>query len=107
MDDDADAESVQEELGISLHDLTGIDVGNTMKLPVVINGVSLVALVDSGSTHTFIQEMSKVSLSMEIATWRHTPVLGTRSSFATLTERPVRRSTVSPSLSTSPSWMKV
>jgi hypothetical protein len=67
MDDDADAESVQEELGISLHALTGIDVGNTMKLPVVINGVSLVALVDSGSTHTFIQEglVSKLGLMVE------------------------------------------
>jgi hypothetical protein len=42
-------------------------VGNTMKLPVVINGVSLVALVDSGSTHTFIQEglVSKLGIMVE------------------------------------------
>jgi hypothetical protein len=67
MDDDADEESMPEELGISLHALTRIDVGNTMKLPVIINGVSLVALVDSGSTHTFIQEglVDKLGLTVE------------------------------------------
>jgi hypothetical protein len=67
MDDNVDEESMPEELGISLHALTGIDVGNTMKLLVVINGVSLVALVDSGSTHTFIQEglVDKLGLTVE------------------------------------------
>jgi|UPI0004DEAEA7 hypothetical protein len=67
MGDNVDEESMPEELGISLHALTGIDVGNTMKLLVVINGVSLVALVDSGSTHTFIQEglVDKLGLTVE------------------------------------------
>jgi hypothetical protein len=50
MDDNFDGETMPKELGISLQALTGIDVGNTMKLLVVINGVSLFTLVDSGST---------------------------------------------------------
>lgn len=47
-------EGLSEDVSISLHALTGIDICNTMKLPVVVNEVSLVALVDSGSTHMFI-----------------------------------------------------
>lgn len=34
--------------------MTNIDVTDTLRLKGVINKVSLVALVDSGSTHTFI-----------------------------------------------------
>jgi hypothetical protein len=55
IDDDV-AEEAVEELGISLHALTGIDVGETMKLQITIGGTPLVALVDTGSTHTFIKE---------------------------------------------------
>jgi hypothetical protein len=47
-------DTLAEELGISLHALTGIDIADTLKLEVSINGVALIALVDSGSTHTFI-----------------------------------------------------
>lgn len=67
MDDNFDEETTPEELGISLHALMGINVGNTMKLFVIINGVSLVGLVDSGSTHTFIQEglVDKLGLTMD------------------------------------------
>jgi hypothetical protein len=54
LDADMDEEDVVEDLGISLHALTGIGIGDTMKLHVAINGSMLVALVDSGSTHTFI-----------------------------------------------------
>lgn len=43
-----------EELGISLHALTGIIVADTMCLTVTIAGTPLTALVDSGSTHTFV-----------------------------------------------------
>jgi hypothetical protein len=54
LDADMDEEDIVEDLGISLHALTDIDIGDTMKLQVTINGSMLVALVDSGSTHTFI-----------------------------------------------------
>jgi hypothetical protein len=54
LDDDTAAEAVAEDLGISLHALTGIDVVDTMKLHAQVNGKTLVALVDIGSTHTFM-----------------------------------------------------
>ncbi|CAL4917571.1 unnamed protein product [Urochloa decumbens] len=53
-DDDGDDLS-DEELRISLNALTGITTGDTIRLRVLIHGVELVALVDSGSTHTFIR----------------------------------------------------
>jgi hypothetical protein len=56
MDDDIKPETAAEELGISLHALTGIDVTNTIQLHVRIKGRTLVALVDTGSTHTFIRD---------------------------------------------------
>jgi hypothetical protein len=56
MDDDIKLEIAGEELGISLHALTFIDVANTMQLHVHIKGRTLVALVDTGSTHTFIRD---------------------------------------------------
>jgi hypothetical protein len=56
MDDDVEVDTTADELGISLHALTSIDVANTMKLHVRIKGKTLVALVDTGSTHTFIKE---------------------------------------------------
>jgi hypothetical protein len=55
MDDDVEGETA-DDLGISLHTLTGIDVSNTMTLNIFIHDASLVALVNMGSTHTFIQE---------------------------------------------------
>jgi hypothetical protein len=42
-----------DELGISLHTLTDV---STMHLKVNIGGTELRALVDSGSTHTFIDD---------------------------------------------------
>jgi hypothetical protein len=56
LDDDVEEVEAIEELGISLHALTGIDVANTMKLRVKINGTELLALVDTGSSHTFIRD---------------------------------------------------
>jgi hypothetical protein len=56
LDDDVAEEEVVEELGISLHAITGINVGETMKLQITIGGTPLVALVDTGSTHMFIKE---------------------------------------------------
>jgi hypothetical protein len=49
-----------------LHALTGIDVNNTMKLHVAVQGLTLVALVDTGSTHTFIQEAVASRLGIQV-----------------------------------------
>jgi hypothetical protein len=56
IDNDSELDTAADELGISLHALTGIDIANTMKLQVRIKGTTLVMLVDIGSTHTFIKE---------------------------------------------------
>lgn len=63
-----DDEELEEttELGISLHAITGIDVADTMKLQVTINGQSLVALVDTGSTHTFIRRSITSRLGLQV-----------------------------------------
>lgn len=63
---DEDEEEVAAELGISLHALTGTEVGNTMQLRINIHGTSLTALVDSGSTHTFIQENVAAKLGLQV-----------------------------------------
>lgn len=67
LDEDQDIDSAVEDLGISLHALTGIGSTNTMQLEVVIWGIKLVALVDSVSTHTFINQDMVASLSLQIA----------------------------------------
>jgi hypothetical protein len=67
LDADMDEEDIAEDLGISLHALTGIDIGDTMKLHVAINGSMLVALVDSGSTHTFIREAVASQIGVQVA----------------------------------------
>jgi hypothetical protein len=56
LDDDIGEDEAVEELGISLHALTGIKVAETMKLQITVGGTQLVALVDTGSTDTFIKE---------------------------------------------------
>jgi hypothetical protein len=40
----------------SLHAITGVRFSDTMQIRVVLGGMSLVALLDSGSTHNFISE---------------------------------------------------
>lgn len=49
-------ENVEElgELKISLHAFTGQTHGKTMQLQAVMNGQTLLSLIDSGSTHYFI-----------------------------------------------------
>jgi hypothetical protein len=64
---DMDEEDVAEDLGIPLHALTGIDIGDTMKLHVAINDSMLMALVDSGSTHTFIREAVASQIGLQVA----------------------------------------
>jgi hypothetical protein len=56
LDDHDDSDSLADDLGISLHALTGISTTNTMQLKITIAGTELLALVDSGSTHTFIDD---------------------------------------------------
>jgi hypothetical protein len=55
-DDDAapagDADT--DEPRVSLNALSGVDGANTMRLPVHVGGEHVIALVDSGSTHNFI-----------------------------------------------------
>lgn len=70
LDDDHTAEEVADELAISLHALTAIDVADTMKLQVVIAGVPLTALVDTGSTHTFFRDSVACQLGLTITPCR-------------------------------------
>jgi hypothetical protein len=63
---DADATAQSEEptpqevgatanaIVVSVHALAGIWTANTMLLPVTIKGKRLLALLDTGSTHTFL-----------------------------------------------------
>jgi hypothetical protein len=64
-DDDMDEDAKAEDLVISLYALTDIDINNTMKLQV--NDLTLVALVDTDSTHTFIQEAVASQLGLHVA----------------------------------------
>ncbi|EEC80348.1 hypothetical protein OsI_22431 [Oryza sativa Indica Group] len=55
MDEGEDDDSINDDtVTISLHALTGIRTSKTMRLAVIIGGVTMSALVDSGSTHTFV-----------------------------------------------------
>lgn len=64
MEDGMEADHWAEDLGISLHAITGIDVADTMHLRVRIGDTTLLALVDSGSTHTFLRESVAESLGL-------------------------------------------
>ena len=66
MEDDEELAAVQEELGISLSTLTGVTTSRTMKLRVTMGGRELMALVDSGSTHTFIHDTVARRLGLDI-----------------------------------------
>jgi hypothetical protein len=46
----------EDDLGISMHALSGVAPSDNIRLRVRNNGVELTALVDSGSTHTFIHD---------------------------------------------------
>lgn len=66
LDDGIKLEDVADELGISLHALTGIDVADTMKLRITIAGQQLTALVDTGSTHTFVKDHVARQLGLQL-----------------------------------------
>lgn len=63
LDEDQDVDAVVEELGISLHVLTGINVAGTMLLRVTIAGGPA---QDSGSTHTFIRDSIARQLGLNV-----------------------------------------
>lgn len=51
LEEDDDIQYLDDIVGISLHALTGIRTGQTMRLAVSVNNDQLHALVDSGLTH--------------------------------------------------------
>ncbi|KAF2318475.1 hypothetical protein GH714_008049 [Hevea brasiliensis] len=53
-DDDEEDDAAEPE--ISLHGLTGWSSAGTMRVAIQINSIELIALIDSGSTHNFINE---------------------------------------------------
>jgi hypothetical protein len=64
--EDDDPSVLTDNLGISLHALTGIPSANTMQLMINMAGNKLHALVDSGSTHTFIHDAAIHRLGLDI-----------------------------------------
>jgi hypothetical protein len=56
LEEEDDAEAVEDELGVSLHALTGLCATNTIQLVIHVKGKQMRALVDSSSTHSFIHE---------------------------------------------------
>ncbi|WVZ76926.1 hypothetical protein U9M48_024844 [Paspalum notatum var. saurae] len=66
LEDDANEEDAAANLGISLHALIGIATANTMRLRVRVGDAELLALVDLGSTHTFINTATAQRLVLPI-----------------------------------------
>jgi hypothetical protein len=58
MDNDMEEDAKAEDLGI--------DISSTMKLQVRVKDRTLVALVDTGSTHTFIREAVATQLGLQV-----------------------------------------
>lgn len=65
-DNDDDNEPIDADPKISLHALTGINTGRTMQLEVRVGTVTLMASVDSESTHNFISEAAREQLGLAI-----------------------------------------
>jgi hypothetical protein len=65
--DDAD-EAASEDPLISLHVIAGIRLGETMQVRINLGGASLLALLDSGSTHNFVAEevAARTSLRLQL-----------------------------------------
>jgi hypothetical protein len=70
-----DPTDLVDDLGISFHALTGLSSANTMQLMITIARTELRALVDSGSTHTFIHDAVVHSLGLDIV---HQPGLSVK-----------------------------
>jgi len=61
-----DSIPTEEDIAMSLAAITGINTEDTLRLNVVINGMTLQALVDTGSTHTFIHDELAQNLGLHI-----------------------------------------
>jgi hypothetical protein len=66
LEEDDDPAQVADELGVSLHALTGLCGTNTMQLLLHVKGKQLRALIDSGSTHSFIHEAVVHALGLDV-----------------------------------------
>ena len=63
------AQTADVQPTVSLYAIARIRTANAMRLPVTINGCRLVALLDSGSTHNFID--TKLLRRLRLATSAH------------------------------------
>jgi hypothetical protein len=75
LDETYDLATVADEPGVSLHALTGLCGANTMQLVIHIGDKQLHALVDSGSTHSFIHEVVVYALGLDVV---HRPGLSVK-----------------------------
>jgi hypothetical protein len=66
LEEEDETPALGDDLRISLHALTGITGANTMQLTINIAGKELRALMDSGSTHTFIHDVVVHHLGLEV-----------------------------------------
>jgi hypothetical protein len=64
-----DLEIIADEFGVSLHAMTGLCGATTMQLMVHIGSKQLCALVDSGSTHSFVHEAVVHVLGLDVTHW--------------------------------------
>jgi hypothetical protein len=62
----ATAEAAREALVFSLHAVAGVPICNMVQLKVELGATSVVALLDTGSTHNFISEVAALSLGLPI-----------------------------------------
>ena len=68
-DDDDDtasdtADATPADPQISLHAIAGVRTSETMQMHIMLGGVSLLALIDSGSTHNFIAEEAAARITL-------------------------------------------
>ena len=73
---DTDDDQEEQDPVVSLHAITGIRREDTMQLRVVLNGQELLALLDTGSTHNFIncKAAQQCGVTLEPTPGRHVKV---------------------------------
>src|SRR5688572_26032971 len=73
---DTDDDQEEQDPVVSLHAITGIRREDTMQLRVVLNGQELLALLDTGSTHNFIncKATQQCGVTLEPTPGRHVKV---------------------------------
>jgi len=67
----ADQDAIANSLVVSLHTIAGIRPPNAMLLPVIVKGERFLALLDTGSTHNFIQGTAMRRLGLTPARGEH------------------------------------